>query len=92
MAVDLMSSLFKYLGQTARVKNQSGQRADQTLQSKKTHYLLSPLSSPLFPLVSSLSSLSMAKNKCGERASERENCSRDENYFRHERGRRERKR
>ena len=32
----------------------------------------------------------MAKNKCGERASERENSSRDRNYFRRERGRRER--
>ena len=35
MAVDLMSSIFKYPGQTALVKNRSGQLAGQTCKTCK---------------------------------------------------------
>ena len=69
MDVDLMSSLFKYLGQTARVKNRFDQRADQTLQSKKTHYLSSLLSflSSLLSLLSRWRKTSAVKGRVRER-------------------------
>ena len=73
-----MSSLFRYPSETAPVKIGPVKRVGHTCKTCKigTLSLLSPLSSlsPLFPLVSSLL---IDKNKCGERARERDNSSRD---------------